>query len=530
MINGTVELLLSNYFLVRTVLGKYLEDGEPLFRALCKIFLIAKKDVKKLYALAESETARAIKTELDFMQRQRIHQYTELMGMEIDADADWEEVALIKGNTILAAQGQNLLPEADASRSGVFTRLQTAANGGIVSALRILGLLQCEGIFLPKNVEAGARTLKKAADWNDCVGTLALLYYGKGDARDTARLQPLVGTPFEALYDAAVAAYGKAEEEFVESKLLAKSFNAGVFKREIYDPKCARIMYSDAIHIKDKEKAVFTLNKEQLGAISDLPLKLSPSRMVAVDGSGLEGIAIKREAEIAAVMQALKNSDLRRLSQYRPLCLRCGSKYLLNAYAKALRGNGAEVHGERIYLHELIGYDLDPTGNNVFVRSLDEDKDNRLLLFFFGNLPEVTIEAAKGILHSARRAKFHLYSPGVTLDLSAVLPICFCDEQNAGWLQDCCEEIKLDAVSAEEMPAAIADILSYKQQLYGVGPIGFDGEIAEIFKDCDIDEAEQMIDAAVLARREKGAPITLTREILQEYAHDERPRIGFWRV
>ena len=532
MVNATEELMMSNYFLVTAVLGKHLEDGEKLFRALCKIFLIPKKDAKKLYRLAENETARAIVSERDYMQYQRIQQYERLVGTESEVCAEWEEVARIKGNAILTAQAQKLLPEADVPRGAVYTCLTSAAGGGLVSALRILGLLQCEGIFLPKNAAAGVKTLKKAADWNDCTSTLALLCYGKGDGRDMARVRLAVAnTPFEELYTRAVATYGEAEGVPVESVLLEKSFNAGVFKRELFDPKCARIVHGEALSFKDKERMVFTQGKEQLGAISDLPLKLSATKMAAVDVGDFAGMPLRRETELAAVSRALKNSDLRRSPSYRPLCLCCSSKYLLNAYAKALRIESKLVHGERIYMHEIIEYDLEPTPNNVFVRNLDEDKDNRLLLFFFGLLSERKIEAAKEILHSARRAKFHLHAPNVTLDLSAVLPICFCDEQNAGWLKECCDEIRLDAVSAEELPAAVADIVQYKQKLYGVGPIGFDDEIAAVFRDCDVDTAEQMIDAAVRARRESGMPITLTREILQEHAlGDDRPRIGFWRV
>ena len=72
------------------------------------------------------------------------------------------------------------------------------------------------------------------------------------------------------------------------------------------------------------------------------------------------------------------------------------------------------------------------------------------------------------------------------------------------------------------------EILASKEQMYGVGKIKLSGEVGEVFDGYDIDAAEKLIDAAVRARREKDAKITLTRDILQSYAtENDRPRIGF---
>ena len=64
--------------------------------------------------------------------------------------------------------------------------------------------------------------------------------------------------------------------------------------------------------------------------------------------------------------------------------------------------------------------------------------------------------------------------------------------------------------------------------MYGVGEIKLSGEVSEVFGGYDVDTAEKLIDAAVRARREKGATITLSRDILQSYTSgNDRPRIGF---
>ena len=533
MLNARVELFMSEYFLIKAVLGKFLGNGKELFLALSKIFLIPEAEAEKLYTLSENDTARSITTDSEFMQHQRIEKYFRLMGTAKTTAAEWEEVARIKGNAILIAQSRNLMLDADASRNVVYTCLSSAATCGAVSAIRITGILQCEGIFLNKNVPAGIKTLSKSADWNDSISTLALLHYSE-DAREfnMARLkQEVANTPFEELYEVAAKEYGEADgEEIDEVKLLDKAFNSGVLKRESYDPKYARILNSPALYIKDKEKAVFTLNKEQLCAISDLPLKLSHTSMSAVDCERIQKVAVKREAEISAISRALKNGDLRGLASYRPLCLCCESKYVLDMYARAIGAKNADTHVEIIDVAELGDYDFEPNANNVFVRNIDEDKDNRFILYFCGEISEKKMDAVKCILQSPRRAKFHLNSPSVTLNLSAVLPVCFCDEQNAKKLKPYCDEVRLSEVTAEELSAAVKDVLRGKQKLYGVGAIGFSGEVAEVLKGYDIDTAERLIDAAVRARREKGARITLSREALREYAGDnDKQIIGFRR-
>ena len=531
MLNAIIELFLSEYFLFKAVLGKYCESNETLFGAFCKIFLIPEKEAKKLFSLAENETAKAITTDKDFMQYQRIQKYSQMIGTRLSADAESEEIARIKGSAIHVAQNNKLIFDADASRNVVYNYLTSAATGGTVSAIRIMGILQCEGIFLKKNTRVGIKTLSKAADWNDSVSTLALLHYCK-DTREfnmTRLRQEVKNTPYEELYTVAAAKYGEAGVLGIEEvRLLNKSFNSGVLKRETYDPKYARILNSFALQIRDKEKAVFSLNKEQLNAISDLPLKLSPERTAAVDASGLDRTALHRETEREAILRALKNSDLRELHTYRPLCLVCEDRYVLDMYTNAILTEDEDTHYEVIDVSELEDYEFEPSLNNVFIRSIDEDRDNRFLLFFHGEISERRTDAVKGILQSARRAKFHLHSPNVTLNLSPVLPICFSDEQNAKWLKSCCDEIRLCPVTEEELHTAVDDILAGKQRLYGVGDIELTDDAYDILTKCDIDTAEKLIDSAVRAHRVKGAKIILSSKMLEEYAGaDSNQTIGF---
>ena len=531
MLNAIVEMFISEYFLFKAVLGKYLTNSKELFLALSRICLIPEQDADKLYDLAENEIAKQINTEKEFMQHQRMQKYSELIGTAKKLNSEWEEVVRIKGNAILIAQSYNLVLDADASRNVVYTCLSSAATSGSVFAMQMMGILQCEGIFVDRNEKAGLKNLSKAADWNDSMSILALLRYcSDSRAYNMARLRQVIKfSPFTNFYDTALQQYGPVDKvEVGEVKLLYKAFGSGVLKREVYDPQYARILNGKALYIKDKEKTVLSQNKELLSLIGDLPLKLSRECIRTIDIDTVQDVPLKRKSEIATIIQALNNSDLRELPAFRPLCLCSDSKYILNMYANALSTKSKSTHVEVIDVGELIEYDFEPSPNNIFVRSINEDKDNRFLLFFNGEISERKMDAVKSILQSSRRTKFHLNSPNVTLNLGAVLPVCFCDKRNVQLLKPYCDIIMLESVSADELTTAIKDILISKETLYGVGTIKLDGNATDIFNGYDIDTVEKIIDGAVRARREKGADITLSRDILREYKSDnEKSRIGF---
>lgn len=530
MLNTVTELFLSEYFFINAVLGKF-SGNSKLFGALAKLFLIAESKVKKLFELAENSSAKDICTEKDFLKHQRIRRYAKITGDGADVNKEWEEVIRIKGEAILLASGQNLTQDLPVSRNTVYSALCNSSASGNIGALRALGFLQCEGIFLDRNKKAGLRKLKKCADWNDKVSTLALLHYCEEDRQ--YNFNRLIGevedTPFEELSAIASKKYRLTIDCAVpEVGLLNKAFYSAVLKPNVLDAKYQRILNSKALSIKDKERVILSSNAEQLSAINDLPLKLSRANIKAVDTSGFDNIAVKREEEAETIICALKNSDLRELKSYRPLCLSCDSRYLLNMYAKAISAENAGVHTERIYAGDLSEYDCEPTFNNIFVRSTDEDADNRFLLFFYGEVSERKTEFISNVLQSVKRKKFHLNSPNITLDMGAVLPLCFCDSQNEEALSKYCDVVRLAPLNEKEFCCAVEDILRSKEQAYGVGKIKLEGEVKEVLEGFDIDKACKVIDASVRAQRQKTRQIVLHRKNLLSFVKESNnPKIGF---
>lgn len=526
-----VELFLSEYFLIKTILGKYLFDAKKLFASLGKAYLLPGNEVEELYLLAENDIVQKITTENDFLTYQRTQKYLEISGESKTYNSEIDEIVRIKGNAIESAQFNKLSSDSDATQNTIYNKLLTAIAEGSVEAVRIMGIFQCEGVFLRKNKSFGYTSLSKSADWNDVRSTLALLhYFGEHRAYNMQRLLQIVkGTPYEDFYKMALSKYGEFDfDEIPEVNLLEDAFESGVLRREVFESTYLRILRSRALTVKDKEKALFSQSKELLSTIGDLPLNLTSKNIVSFDTNHIKNTALKRSSECEKIERILKNSDLRVFPSFRPLCLCCDSKYVLNMYAKAISEKCIGTHTESIDVSVLTEYDLNPVQNNVFIRNLDENKDNRLLLFFLGDISRAKVEVIKNILLPDCRAKFHLANPNVTLNLSAVLPICFCDEKNAPLLKPYCDVIKLSSLAQDEKAKALQDILEVKEELYGIEKIHMDSETLDMACEYDIDLINNIIDVVIRFYREIGSDIVLTREVLAQFLSDNNaPRIGF---
>lgn len=530
MFNAIVELFLTEYFVTMASAGKFVEDRKDLFIRMSQAFLIENEQAEKLFALCDNDEVREIVTEQDYLRYQRMRRYSELTGGVFTVNCDLEEIIRVKGNALSSASRQKLSCNPLTSRNAEYASLITAANCGVTIAIKILGFLQCEGIFLDKNLQEGLKNFSKAANWNDCAGVLALLRYSDENKRyNMSRLKTITeGTPFESLFASAVKIYGNVQTfDVPEVKVLNRAFSSAILNRDAYNPVYARILYGDVLSLKDKEKAMFSSDTGKLSLLGDLPLKLSANRITGVDVSRLSDCALNRPAERRKIISALNNADLRLYGQYRPLCLVSDTPYVLDMYLRAICGKNEHVHYEQINVAELTAYDLEPTANNVFVRNVHEDKDNRFLLVFEGNVPDKTMDFVKNFLLGSRRAKFHLNSPNVTLNLDAVLPVCFCDKRNARLLEDVTDVVRLADVSRGEMQNAVEDITRGKSSFYGVD-IALQGTACELFADCSVDKVDRLIDAVARDRRKEGKTVVISRETVTEYDFNfNNKRIGF---
>lgn len=445
MFGSAVELFLSQYFFICAVIGRFLENGRELFLALSKIFFIPRKDAHRLYNLTQKPAVKRIDTQRDYLLHLRIRKYARLAGTAQSFDAEEEEALSIKGNAIAQAENKKLAPSS-APKNIVYGGIESAVSGGEVSALRIKGILQYEGIFFGMNKNKAVTMLSKASEWNDTVSTLALLYYRKQNRKlnITRLFYEVADTPYEKLYEIAVKKYGvQADGKAENIKLLSRAFASSALDKDIYSERYARIINSTALCQKDKQIAVFARNGQLAEDLSGLPLKLSGTRTAPLVLRKFRNMTLTNKAETDKVLRILAKTSDRSQPSYRPVCLCCNSKRVLDGYAEAMTVNSDKINTRIINAADLREYDLLPDLNNIFIRSIDEDKDNPFLIFFCGVIPQNILNAVKAFLSFTGRAEFRLNSPRATLDLSAVLPVCLCDLQNEHTLSPYCEVIRL---------------------------------------------------------------------------------------
>lgn len=523
------ELLLSEYFFYRGVLGKLVKDERRMFDVLSEIFLIDRAEREALYAATNNELIADVKTYADYLRLCRIQKYSLLMGYDGEIPPDAEEITAVKGEALRKAHDLKL-DGAGLTGSAVYRTVADSAACGVVPAMRVYGYILCEGIYAERDVDLGMSYINKAARWNSVEGILAALYFRpESRAQNIDRLHTVTdGTVYRALTELAQNKYGvKANGVIRESVLLNKAFALGKLKPELYAAPYARIIFSDVLTFRDKERTMFSGSEKTASDIADLPLKLS-SDGVALDLSALSGMPIVRVKAEVRVRQGLANSDLLTRSAYRPLCVCADSEYVRAMYAKHIAAVFGKAHVEYIDISALDGYDLQPTGKNIFVRSCDEDAFNVYIMTFTGNIDGAVMQEAVGFLQSRRRKKFCLLDPGVIIDLSVVLPVCFCDKANAKELKKWCDVITIDPISAAEKPAVFNDMALNKQRLYGVRSVEIDDGGAARLAELSVDGAESVIDAVVRFNRGKAQTV-ITRALIDECAAtgNEKNRYGF---
>nr|MDE5592623.1 hypothetical protein [Clostridiales bacterium] len=315
--------------------------------------------------------------------------------------------------------------------------------------------------------------------------------------------------------------------EVKESKLLSKAFALGKLTPDVYSAQYARIILSDMLAPRDKERTIFSPNDQAISEVAELPLKLH-SVAFALDRTAFDDMPLVRQKEQDRIALCLSNSDLLERSAFRPLCVCADSEYLRALYARHIRAAFKSAHVEYVDVAGLGEHDLQPTGKNVFVRSCDEDCFNVYFISFVGNIADGVMQEAIEFLQSRRRKKFCLLSPGVVINLGKVLPICFCDKQNAKELKKYCDVVTVGAVSAAEKTAAYGDMVASKQRLYGATNVTLSEAAVSRLNELSVDGAESVIDSVIKYNRGKAETV-ITPALIDECAatRAEKHRYGF---
>lgn len=531
MLDYLSELFLSEYFAYEVILGDYGIDSEYIFRRLCDVFLLSEEQQKTLKGLVASSEVKNIVTEKDYYRYLRLKKYSAMYDVGNDGKNIIDDIIAVKGGVITAIARVEPLKNVGMTSSETGRILLDLAADGNIRAIRMVGFLTIEGEFLQRDVKMGIKYFNKASSWNDIKSMFLTLFYDKTCRKKT------ISNLYFALNNASHGncfaiienSYGKCEKKgCTEAVLLEKVFRQGAVQRDVYSAQYARVLFSDAITLKDKEKLLLSSSKESVAEISNLPFKLSPVNMTVCDISGLKDMTVKRDKELSEIKHFLTNSDMRTYEGYRPFCLSSKSMFMLGIYADAIARCSAGAHIVKIDVNETEERDFEPTKNNIFIRSCEEDKENIYFIFFKGELSEKKCELVKTFLKSRNRNEFRLAIPGININLSPILPICFCDSFNERGLRSCCDIVKIEDAGRDEIPCLTEEILRTMESIYGIPKIKLEDEVKSILYSMTIDEAERWLNEIVRGNRIKGQDLFITEKMAANCKRNkEVNRYGF---
>lgn len=525
MYGYNVELCLDKYFFAEHVFGGAF-DRRAVFMRLAQIFLVPEQDAEKLFGMTESDAVREVDCVASYNRYMRISDYRKGQRALAAFDGAQTEMVKIKGGALKLAETIKLKTAGENPEGEVCRALFAIAEQGVIAAMLVAGVLQCEGIAVCKNVADGLKRINRAAAWNSVDGVLCALYYDGGSRRlNIDRLYALTdGSPHPELCALAEKTYGVSHgAKPSETLLLEKTFAGGKVCRELYNAQYARVAHGRLLPAADRQKLLLSENAALIAEACELPLKLDKHAWCNAD---LGDTALSRTDELDALRRALENGDLRDIYEYRPLCLCSDSNYLLEMYARAVEDGLKDSNVVRIEAADLQARDFDETKDNIFLHGCDEDKDNVYLLFVRGKVDAFVATRITEFLSSRRRRHMRLRVPSVTVDLGAILPVCFCDRRGAQSLGAAVSSVRLADISAAEKPLALADTLARKAEYFGMAEIKLDDGAFDALAAMPFDAACSALDGAVLAKRKGSAALTLCERDIKAFVDAGRAKVN----
>ena len=521
MLDILTETFVYEFFIYQAIIGKFLPLNK-IFACLKEIFCI--KEYKNMDSLFDADIIKEIQTIEEYKRYRRVKQYKELTHQPSLLEEQEEMILAIKGKAMSTADKYCLCATEEMTKNLIERNLYMLAKQGNVLAMRVLGTLLCSGIFLKANQQSGLKYLEKATQWGDTFAALSLLKYDEENRREILKKlnASVADTPFYFLSSIVQEQYKmKVNQENEEILLLKKSFACGKLKEDLYEPLYARLIFGSTIGIKDKEKIVFSENKEMISEACDLPLKLQRDDIL-IREEVLEDIPIHREEEQQNLLIGLRNSDLRMMKAYKPIGIYSDSEYALEIYMKRIFQMLDQNHIEKIEVADLRGIDFEPTKNNVFIRNAEEGKANIYLFLLKGEIDEAIIDNLKSFLKSEKRQRFHLNHPAVRLDLSPILPICICDKENMNHLKNWVEFVKIAPIRASEKIEVIRDMLEEKKTSYHIASAIIDEQALAALNTISLDTVDKILDKILKEYRIRREEIHLTAELVRPYFEDKK--------
>ena len=171
---------------------------------------------------------------------------------------------------------------------------------------------------------------------------------------------------------------------------------------------------------------------------------------------------------------------------------------------------------EYIDVAALAEYDFEPSKNHIFIRSCNEDMSNVYMLTFVGDIRPNVLDAVKNFLQTDKRKSFRLARPSVDIDLSPVLPVCFCDKANAKTLKQFCDMVSVAPVGADEKREILGHIIADLRVRYSGVDIEVEEAAMTALAEYSIDKAASIIEKIIRFNRRRKETIVITTEMLKD--------------
>lgn len=502
MVNQIIELFLSDYYKIESVLQLNATERKNVFYTLGHIYLISDDELNETFNSINNNSVLQIKTYNDYKQYMRILKYYEMSNINSDIDSETLALINIKGSALSSEMIAYFEEKSCYTLNMIYELLTMFTDEGKIEGLRIFGMILSLNLMYENNSVKGKELLLKSARWNDISSILTMLYLNDNNDYYISLLKEAVEkTPYEALLDKAVINYGIDEViENENAKLVNKAFSKGVIKRTTYNSQYERIIYSESIPLQDKQKVVLSNNNELMSLVNELPLKLTSSKANYYFDS-LDKSNILKDTDKQHIKKIVSNSYLRSFDNYRPVCFVSNSKYLSQVYIELFNKIFKHSNVKQIDVSTFTSYDVEPTSNNVFVRSCNENKDNVYLLLMNNTINNKVIEYIKPFLNSSKRKEFRLNSPKITIDLKDVLIVCFANVENAKYLADVCELVYLEKINEEDKEKVMEDVILKKTKQYSLNNILVEDSAKDKLLKANIDEINSVIDVLIQKKR-----------------------------
>ncbi len=446
MNNSVKELFLMEYFKQVAVLGAFC--NRAAFDLLAGAFLLSQEDTETLWKAVGQEPVVDVVTLEDANRYKRVLQLCAINGISLPVSKENDNIISIKSNAIAEMSEINMCAERNATVSKVLQNIHTHALQGYTSAMYIWGTIQCDGndaLCEEKCFEKGAFNIEKAAHWGYVPAILTLLHYLNNKDKypvcyikhSAKYYRKLLGafvanSPYRELLSVLNI---KPSECFSNARLLLELFAQRKATTEIFDQSIAKVVYGDTISATAKERLLLDADAKAISEMASLPMHLLRG-ICQVDEHVFSLLPfVNRDAEQDGLRREINRMGDFFFEQRKPFCLCCQDWFVLDIYKQGFASmetdSSKPQHVVTIDVGELSDADLQPNDGNVFVTNCKNDARNLYLLVLWGNISPGKIDAVKNFLQSSKRAKFKLNQPSVTLDLSSIVPMCFCDKQNA---------------------------------------------------------------------------------------------------